>query len=252
MAWYGMKPRKSGYMLTNEQRQKAKQALLYSDLPMFNTKRWEQEHAYEVHLWACMMVKEYGLPYRILLAYFKKHGYEYLKCHGAAHNDNIVLINRLYPKPGYLAADLPTIDWYIRKYEINPIIRIESGPFPDDLTSSKWDFRTFIDDDVINAQIDEATRKQHTWDLQTSEGIKAWEHEFAHFLADEDFSKYTPFDFFGEKSSTPDKSKIKYWKKLQREYNKNPDDYRQEEPPYLAEYANNYTLWTFNIDYTDK
>ena len=239
-------------MLTDEQRQKAQRALDNSSLPMFDIKRMEQENAYRTHIWACKMVEQYNLPYRILLAYFKQHGYEYLKNHGAAHDENIVLINRCYPLPGYTIADLPTIDWYIRKNEINPFIRIVSGPFDDDLTSSKFDLRTFIDDEAINAQIEEATRKQHTWDLQTSEGIKAWEHEFAHFLADENFSTYTAFDWFGVKTSTPDNSKIKYWKKLQRDYRKNPDEYRQEEPPYLPEYANKYTLWGFDIDFTDK
>jgi len=212
------------------QRQKALEAVSASNL--IDVEELEKAHALDVHLWAMQNVDVYNLPYGILKAYFKEYGL-YLKGYEAACKDGIVLINPLYPKPGYYQADLVGVDWYIDKhYTINPLIRIVPGPFKDDLTSSKFDLRTFIQEDTeLSQRIEAKAAEQITWNLKTAAGRKKWEYEFAHFLNAADLENYSCFDWWGKKQAPNEaEERINYWKSLQADYYKHPENYRQEEP----------------------
>ena len=216
---------------------------------MIDVKELEKAHALNVHLEAMQSVDTYNLPYAILKPYFKEYGL-YLKGYSAACKDGIVLINPLYPKPGYYQADLVGVDWYIDShYNLNPLVRIIPGPFKDDLTSSKFDLRTYIQEgSELREKIDKKATEQITWDLSTAAGRKVWEHEFAHFLNAADFDNYSTFDWWGKKEAPKEaEERINYWKSFQADYHMNPNKYRQEEP--TCDNPEEYTLGTFYWNY---
>ena len=250
------------------QRQKALEKLGdddgYRSLPMFlfTEEYWKKENAYYNHLWAIKMMDIFNLPFRILYNYFNEYGYRYLKCATAAHHDNIVLLNRCYPAPGYSEDGLMGFDW--GDYDN---IGITNGLVKGDPTSDKFDLITYIRNADMKAEAERKAYSQHTWDLETKEGIKRWEYEFAHFL--KDIEGYTYFDYFGTKGTILKKSTLKnpkhtkdtisdksalknqkriiYWQQLSEAYNKNPESYRQEEPRF-DDYKGEYTLWTFKYN----
>ncbi len=229
------------------QRQKALEAVSASNL--IDVEELEKAHALDVHLWAMQNVDVYNLPYGILKAYFKEYGL-YLKGYEAACKDGIVLINPLYPKPGYYRADLVCVDWYIdNHYNLNPLIRIIPGPFKDNLTSSKFDLRTYIQEgSELREKIDKKAAEQETWNLSTAAGRKVWEHEFAHFLNAADFDNYSTFDWWGKKQAPEEaEERINYWKSLQADYHLHPEEYRQEEP--TCDCPELFTLATFYWNY---
>lgn len=229
------------------QRQKALEAVSASNL--IDVEELEKAHALDVHLWAMQNVDVYNLPYGILKAYFKEYGL-YLKGYNAACKDGIVLINPLYPKPGYYQAVLVGVDWYIdNHYTLNPLVRIIPGPFKDDLTSSKYDLRTYIQEgSELREKIDKKAAEQITWNLTTAAGRKEWEKQFAHFLNAADFDNYSTFDWWGKKQAPEEaEERINYWKSLQADYHLHPEEYRQEEP--TCNNPEEYTLGTFYWNY---
>lgn len=229
------------------QREKAKEAVSASNLIDF--KELEKAYALNVHLEAMQSVDTYNLPYAILKPYFKEYGL-YLKGYSAACKDGIVLINPLYPKPGYYQADLVGVDWYIdNHYNLNPLVRIIPGPFKDDLTSSKFDLRTYIQEgSELREKIDKKAAEQETWNLSTAAGRKKWEYEFAHFLNAADLENYSCFDWWGKKQAPNEaEERINYWKSLQADYYKHPENYRQEEP--TCDCPELFTLATFYWNY---
>lgn len=235
--------------MNEKQRQKAIEVLSTDRLP--SIEELKQEAAFNRQLWAIQMIDVYNLPYRVLLDYFKKNGFDYMKCVGAACKDGIVLINPLYPAPGYYKADIVCVDWYVdNKYTINPLIRIEEGPFKDDLTSNKFDLRTFIQEDTkLSEEIESRAAEQMKWDLSTAAGRKVWEFEFAHFLNAADLDYYSDSDWWGDKQTPPGNAadRINYWKSLQADYHMHSEKYRQEEP--TCDNPEDYTLCKFYFDY---
>lgn len=229
------------------QRQKALEMLGEEDLsfyrlPMFGTssEQYKKAKAFKCHVWASKLIEVFNLPYRVLYDYLMEYGTEYLKGHISANNGKICLLNRCYPMPGYEQSKLVGVSCHA------DYINIQSGPFEDDLTSSNYDFRVSIFDELINAEIETKAAEQHIWDLSTAAGRKQWAYYFAHFLNNADLKNYSCFDLFGKKEATnADLKRFDCWKSLQTDYYVSPDEYMNEEPPYLPEYENKYTLWKF-------
>lgn len=228
------------------QRQKALEKLGEEDLsfellPMFGlSEQYKKEKAFKCHVIACKMIEAFNLPYRVLYDYFMEYGTDYLKGCAAAHNGKICLLNRCYPMPGYERSKLIGISCHA------DYINIQSGPFKDDLTSSNYDFRVSITDESINAEIKAKAAEQHQWDLSTAAGTKKWKYFFAHFLNNADLLNYSCLDLFGKKEATSaDMKRLDCWKSLQADYHLSPNKYMNEEPPYLPEYENRYTLCKF-------
>lgn len=229
------------------QRQKAieklgEEDLSYYRLPMLDTssEQYKKEKAFKCHVWASKMIEVFNLPYRVLYDYFMEYGTEYLKGYISANNGKICLLNRCYPLPGYEKSKLIGVSCQA------DYIDIQSGPFKDDLTSSNYDLRFSITDESINAEIEAKAAEQHQWDLSTAAGRKQWAYYFAHFLGKADLSNYSCLDLFGKKEATSaDNKRLDCWKSLQADYHFNPDNYMKEEPPYLPEYEDKYTLWKF-------
>lgn len=216
--------------------------LSYYRLPMLDTssEQYKKEKAFKCHVWACKMIEAFNLPYRVLYDYFMEYGTEYLKGYISANNGKICLLNRCYPLPGYEKSKLIGVSCHA------DYIGIQSGPFKDDLTSSNYDLRFSITDESINAEIEAKAAEQHQWDLSTQEGFEKWKYFFAHFLGKADLSNYSCLDLFGKKEATSaDNKRLDCWKSLQADYHFNPDNYMKEEPPYLPEYEDKYTLWKF-------
>ena len=209
------------------QRQKAKEVVAANHL--IDVKELEKLYALNCHLWSIQMIDKFNLPYRILLDYFKKYGYQYMKGGQAAVKDGIVLLNRCYPKPGYYMPDLIGVSMYIKKDVLNPLVIVRSGAFADDLTSTNYDLRIDIaEGSELKAEIEAKAAAQHTWNLSTHE----WEYEFAHFINAADFDCYTNFDWWGNKAAPNEEqeNRMNYWKSLQADYHMNPNKYRREEP----------------------
>lgn len=210
-------------MLTEEQQKKAKEALCCQSVLLDFEKKiafWNQQEA-------VAMVHDYNLPYRVALNYIKAW----------TRQDGLVRINPCYPFPGYRVDDLIHLrpDEYMLHDPTKP--PREDGTYELCLTPIKAETR---------ARIKDLCYKLRTWNLDTKQGIKQWEFEFAHFLNAADFDNYTSFDYWGSKQEPKDaESKINYWKKLQADYRKNPSKYRQEEPPCLPGYATDYTALEF-------
>lgn len=228
------------------QKQKALEKLGEEDLsfyrlPMFeSSEQYKKEVAFKCHAWASKMIEVFNLPYRVLYDYFMEYGTEYLKGYAAAHNGKICLLNRCYPLPGYEKSKLIGVSCHA------DYICIQSGPFKDDLTSSNYDLRFSITDESINAEIEAKAAEQHQWNLSTAAGRKQWAYYFAHFLGKADLSNYSCLDLFGKKEATSaDNKRLDCWKSLQADYHFKPDNYMKEEPPYLPEYKDKYTLWKF-------
>lgn len=225
------------------QRQKALEKLGEEDLsfyllPMFDTssEQYKKAKAFKCHVWASKMIEVFNLPYRVLYDYFIEYGTEYLKGHISANNGKICLLNRCYPMPGYEQSKLIGVS--CNSDDIN----IQSGPFEDDITSSDCDFRVSI----FNAEIEARAAQQHQWDLLTAAGRKQWAYFFAHFLNNADLKNYSTFDLFGKKEATSaDMKRLDCWQSLQADYHLSPYKYMNEEPPYLPEYEDRYTLWKF-------
>lgn len=211
-------------------------------LPVLDTssEQYKKEKAFRCHVWACNMIEVFNLPYKVLYDYFMEHGTEYLKDYQAAHNEKICLLNRCYPLPGYEHSKLIGVSCHA------DYINIQSGPFKDDLTSSKFDFRVVITDESINAEIEAKAAEQHPWDLSTREGFKKWKYYFAHFIGNTDLTTYSCLNLFGKKEAKKeDNQRLECWLSVQADFHMNPENFMQEEPPYLPEYKDSYTLWKF-------
>ena len=223
-------------MLTELQRQKANEAL-YKNLPMF--KNFEKEIAFRNYQTAIEWIDTYNLPFRI--------GYEYLKAWNI--RDGYVKINPCYPAPGYRCDDLI----HLRPDEVTP-----HDPSSKPNKDGSYNLcLTPINEDT-RQQIKELCYKLRPWNLETAAGLKQWEFEFAHFLNAAQLNTFTYFDWFGVKSAPNEESaqknqqRIYYWLNLQADYQMNPEAYRQEEPPYLPGYDDEYTHLGFVIDWDNK
>lgn len=238
------------------QRQKAIEKLneegFEYNLPVLDvsSEKYRKENAFKCHVWACKMIEVFNLPYRVLYDYFMEHGTEYLKGYQAAHNDKICLLNRCYPLPGYEESKLIGISCH------SNFLELQVGPYKDDLTSSNYDLRFVITDESINSEIEAKAAEQHPWDLSTREGLNKWKYYFAHFLSNADLMTFSCLNLFGKKEATKeDYQRLECWLSVQADYHMNPDNFMQEEPPYLPEYEGKYTLWKFHwtdLDPNDK
>lgn len=213
-------------------RDKALQCLAAASLPA--SEDLVKAAAVQEHLFTMQMVNVYNLPFKILRDYYKKYGYKYLKSTDTAHNDSIVLLNRCYPRPGYLIDKLIGVN--------TSDINLLEGRFADDLN----DLKLVIKDDRLKEEVESTAAEQHLWDLSTAAGHKHWEYYFAHFLASAHFDEYSYLDWWGERTpnevmTQAQQDRIAYWKRLQRAYLRNPENYMQEEPQYLPEYEGKYT-----------
>ena len=210
-------------MMTPEQEQKARAALMEKALDDF-----KKGNAFERHQKACKWVFEFNLPYRVSL--------DYLKRYKAA--DGVVMINRCYPLPGYPAAALLTL---------TPGELDEQNP---DTYKVDPDGRKVLNMKIfdtplqnIEEKIQENLRQFWTWDLETPEGLQAWELEFAHFLDGYDIDSFTAFDMFGRPDADENAlyERKRYYKGVLDRFKHSKNAYRQNEPPYLPEYAEKYT-----------
>lgn len=217
-------------------RNKARQVLAAESLPDL-----DKMYAIREHLWIMQMIYAYNLPFKILHDYFKKYGTKHQRA-DAAHNDSIVLLNRCYPRPGYLIDKLV--------YVPQKSVKLIEGVFADDLS----DLKLTINDKELKTKAESTAAEQHVWDLRTAAGRKNWEYYFAHFLQSAHFDEYSHFDFWGEKSAPNGRTtqeqqdRIAYWKRVQSKYLRNPENYMQTEPPYLPEYDGKYTTMMFICD----
>ena len=202
----------------------------------------EKEDAYRRHIRAIQTIDEFNLPYRVLLNYYKKYPCYKDICPREAHYEDICVLNPNYPYPGFCCDDLEELG-------IDDT-RVITGPYKDDVLSSKFDLKVIPNDADRQAIIDKHCAELPTWNLSTPEGLKVWRYEFAHFLSTENFKEYRSFDFWGKNitESPEHKQRISEWKTLQKKYLKNPTSYRQTEPLYCNYEGKSYTVWHFNFN----
>lgn len=219
--------------MNQEQRTKAKMALLSKHLGTF-----EQRIAISNHYQAIRWIYRYNLPYRISLDYIKAWD----------RRKGFVMINDNYPLPGYAKDKLMVLNQ-------NQITFKELHPKEEDLD---FDYKTplvYPISEALEKQIDEICDKLRPWNFETAAGRKVWEREFAHFLSGYQLNTFTLFDWFGttDNETTEEKQKkISYWIDLQKDYLRNPSNYRTEEPLFLEEYEDIYTDWKYLIDWGNK
>lgn len=209
-------------MLTEEQREKAKEALFVRSA-IYD---FEKKLAFWNHQEAVKMIDTYNLPYRVALDYIK-----------GPKQEGFVKINPCYPLPGYYRDDLIRLKPYEYTLHDTSSPPNEDGSYSLCLTPINDDTRARIKDLCYNLR---------TWNLSTAAGRKKWEYEFAHFLNAADFDNYSCFDYWGSRTEPEGAAeRINYWKCLQADYHMHPNNYRQEEPPYLSSYDTDYTLLEF-------
>lgn len=201
--------------MTEEQRNKARAALLYKKLDDF-----EKSIALDRHFEAIQWIDLYNLPYRIALDYLKGSSPDYVR------------INPCYPFPGYCKDDLIHLT-------------------PNDVDIAQ-DLTTTPKDKATKKQIKELCAKLRPWNLSTAAGIEQWKKYFAHFINAADFDSYTSFDWFGAKVaaySQEQNKKINFWKCLHADYHLHPEDYLQEELLKADYDLEKYTTNEFIIDW---
>ena len=215
--------------LTQEQELMARYALLNKA-----TDNLRKQQAFDHHNTACKWVTEYGLPYRVSLDYLKTH----------SKDDGIVLINPCYPLPGYPVDGILTITGADLDYD-NPNL----------YTVDEKGVRTYKSELFYspNAGAAEEIRVHNlqfrTWDLETVDGLTAWEYEFAHFLDGYDIDRFTAFDTFG-RGNVSDNALDAFkrtLKAIQHRFKANKQSYRTSEPVYLPEYDELYTVAAFKL-----
>lgn len=215
--------------MTEEQRIKAELALSASF-----TFNFEKEIALSNHEKAIEWISIYNLPYRISLNHLKGSSRDY------------VGINPCYPYPGYNVNDL---------IHLSPNEFAAHDPTKPPNKDGSYDLCLTPINAETRQQIKEHCEKLRPWNLSTPEGIEKWKYYFAHFLNEADLNDYDSFDWFGVKvaSYSPEQNhKISFWKCLHADYYLHPDNYMQEEPPYLPSYDNEYTHLEFIPDWEDK
>lgn len=239
--------------LTQEQKEKAL-AILGEELPY---RQYEQlkladdtlkEKALDCHFWALRLLEEVNLPYRLLYDYLMQYGTEYLRKskyqygvlptnnHDCATDGKIVLISRLYPRPGYEIKKLKGI-------KLSKNAELVKGPFLDDVNSTKWHTKLVLHGSLA-VEVKSKAAEQFLWNLDTSEGISRWEYYFAHFLNTAELEEYNTFDYFGRRESLKgDIDKINHWKWLRADYQLCPDKYLQQEPKMKKSDRFKFTLW---------
>lgn len=209
-------------MLTEEQKQKAEEALLLQ-LPMFQD--FEKEIAFRNHQEAIEWIDKYNLPYRIALNYIK--GYDNTK--------GYVQINACYPAPGYCKDDLIHLS-------------------PDDINID-YQLNITPKDEATRQQIKECCDRLRPWNLSTAAGLEQWKRYFAHFLNAADIDSYNSFDWFGVKVaaySQEQNNKINFWKCLHADYYLRQGDFMQEEPLQADYDLDQYTTLEFVVDWNSS
>ena len=191
-------------MLTKEQEHKAQMKILEQmriDL--------EKAQALENHKKAQEGMRKYCIPYRICLDYYK-----------APFNDEVVRLNPCYPLPGY---------------EIDKCIRVSSNDFE---PKQRADNRPLKLDEIFSvdtikeekrAEVIRVISECKPWVMFDNE----WERIFLHFLKGYEVDKFTEFDLFGTKGEIHpgDIGLLRHvYKRLQKKYLDNPNDFIQNEP----------------------
>lgn len=213
-------------MMTEEQRKKAEIALNTSFAFDF-----EKKIAFDNHLKAIEWISIYNLPYRVSLDYLKGSSREYVQ------------INPCYPFPGYNVNDLI----HLKPNEFTP-----HDPSKPPNKDGSYNLCLTPINAEVRQQIKEQCEKLRPWNLSTQEGKEKWKYYFAHFLNAIDLESYNSFDWFGVKVAAyteEQNKKINFWKCLQADFFIHPEDYLQEEPPYLPSYDYEYTHLEFIPDW---
>lgn len=190
-------------MLTQEQAHAASLALL-PDL--------EKYKAFRQYKQACKGMEKYGLPFRVYLDYLKRPYTE------LAGNQRYIKINPLYPKAGYKTDELLSVcpDDFIPRDAENITLDENAYPFENLKPEIQKEIAKRIDPVRVWKQYD-----------------KKWERYFLHFLKGYDFRNFTEFDFYGVNGEHTDED-IQLLKgvysRLQHEYERNPNEYMNDEP----------------------
>lgn len=191
-------------MLTKEQEHKAQMKIL--------EQMWidiEKSMALERHKKAQEGMKQYGIPYRICLDYYK-----------ADTNKDTVSLNPCYPLPGYeisKCVSVTTEDFEPKQRTDNRPLRLEEIFSVDTLKEEK------------KQEVLKAISTCRTWVILDTE----WERIFLHFFKGYDIGSFTEFDFYGTKNTVePGDIQLlrNVYKRLQKKYQENPNDYLQSEP----------------------
>jgi len=210
-------------MLTLEQVHAASLALL-PDL--------EKYHAYIQYKQACKGMVRYGLPFRVYLDYLKRPHKQL---------DDItryIEINPLYPQAGFKIDEVKTVcfeDFTEPHYTASGALSFDESQYTyEDLSP---ELQKEIQNDIDPVLI---------WKLYD----KSWEYYFAHFLKGYDFKAFTEFDFYGlqgQQSQSDIQLLQNIYRRLQQDYDRNPNNYMNEEPTISASEYIQYQAEPFYI-----
>lgn len=196
-------------------------------------REFERKVAYERHLKACAWVDTYNLPYRVSMDYMKRYG----------HHSGVVLINPCYPLPGYPAAELLTLSHDDLDTDNPDVYRIEQG-------RRVYLMKLFdTPKEEVRQRVEQHNKRFRPWDLDTDDGRRVWELEFAHFLTGYDIDAFSMFDMFGrmDADETALRARKRYYKGVLDRFNSGNGAYRTSEPPYLPGYEEQYTAQEYLI-----
>lgn len=205
-------------MLTEEQKRKAMIALLKKGEDL------DRMVALRQHKRAKQAFTRYGLPYRVYLDNLKRYEDIEIK------KRDYVPINDCYPLPGYPIQNIIEVDFM--DFDRTEIREVNPGV------------------EYLNPDVKERVCIVMRNNIPCPLFSEEWEYNFLHFLKGYDFKSFTDFDFIGE-TGTMQLGDIrllqKHYAEYQKKYESNPENYRQQEPPYLPEYKEQYSDYPYRI-----